>query len=45
VMSLNRWNKQKIYSEILMVEVHVTCQNYRLFLGTNENFGTILVQV
>jgi hypothetical protein len=25
-MSLNRWNQQEIYSEILMVDFHVMCQ-------------------
>jgi hypothetical protein len=36
LMSLNKWNQREIYSEILMVDFHVTFQNYGLFFETNE---------
>jgi hypothetical protein len=45
MISLNKWNQQKIYSEILMLEFHVICQNYRLILETNGKFGAIMAHL
>jgi hypothetical protein len=41
-MHLNKWNKQEIYSEILMVDFHVTCQIMDYPLKLMENYSRTL---